>query len=333
MDLRKLPIEEFVAEIKAASRAGPDNRYTLFLGAGCSKSSGIPTAGELVLNDWIPNRAPDGEDAVEWAKTYIPGFDPDNPAASYRAAIEQCFPNPTVRQTEIERICEGAWPGFGYSVVAQLCAKDKTPFSVVLTTNFDDLVADAMFLYTKSRRPLVIHHPALAEYIRPTRIRPMVVKIHGDAQLSPKNTVLETQEIEGAMRDQVKKLLDDPGLLFFGYAGADESVLQMLTELPPNALKLGVYWVNKNPPSSKNFQKWLEERKAVWVQHTDFDEAMLRFHRAYDLAPLTKERFDTIIDTWKRRFEEFSERIDAKPDGDEDKARLTADSRGCSVPR
>ena len=210
-------------------------------------------------------------------------------------------------------------------MVAQLCAKDKTPFSVVLTTNFDDLVADAMFLYAESR-PLVIHHEALAEYIRPTRSRPMVVKIHGNARLSPKNTALETEAIEEAMQEQVKKLLDDRGLLFFGYAGADESVLRMLNQLPPNTLKPGVYWVNKNPPSSKNFQKWLKDRKAVWVQHTDFDEAMLRFHRAYDLAPPAKDRFDTIFNTWERWFEELKERIDAKPDDDEDKARLTADT-------
>ncbi len=324
LDLKERSIEEFVKAIKRAG-ASPDHRYTMFLGAGCSRSSGIPTAGELVRDRWIPELAPDGEDPIEWAETQIHGFDRNNPAASYREVIEKCFHNPTVRQTEIERICERASPGFGYSVVAQLCAQDKTPFSVVLTTNFDDLVADAMFLYAESR-PLVIHHPALAEYIRQTRIRPMVVKIHGDARLSPKNTALETEAIEEAMQEQVKKLLDDRGLLFFGYAGADDSVFQMLDKLPSNALDLGVYWVNKSLPAQPKLQEWLKKQEATWVQHTDFDEAMLRFHRAYDLAPPTKDRFDTIFNTWERRFEELKERIDAKPDDDEDKARLTADT-------
>ena len=233
---------------------------------------------------------------------------------------------PRMRQTEIEQICEEASPGFGYSVVVQLCAQNNTPFSVVLTTNFDDLVADAMFLYAESR-PLIIHHAALAEYIRPTRSRPMVVKVHGDARLAPKNTALETAEIEQAMREQVKKLLDDRGLLFFGYAGADDSVFQMLAELPPNALDLGVYWINKNLPASEKFRDWLKARQATWVRYTDFDEAMLHFYRAYNLIPPTKDRFDRIFDTWERQFDELKRRIDAKPDEDQDKARLMAETR------
>ena len=269
--------------------------------------------------------APAGEDPIEWAENHIDGFDRNDPAASYGAVIEQHFPKSRMRQTEIENICKGASPGFGYSVVAQLCAQNNTPFSVVLTTNFDDLVADAMFLYAESR-PLVIHHAALAEYIRPTRSGPMVVKVHGDARLSPKNTALETEEIEKAMREQVKKLLDDRGLLFFGYAGADDSVFNMLAELPSNALDLDVYWINKNLPTSEKFQDWLKKRKATWVRYTDFDEAMLHFYRAYNLAPPTKDRFDRIFDTWERQFGALERRIDAKPD-DEDKPRLMAETR------
>ena len=325
MDLKELSIEDFVAEIKVGG-SYPDHRYTLFLGAGCSKSSGIPTAGELVRDYWIPKMAPSGEDPIEWAGNHIDGFDQENPATWYGAVIEKCFRNPMVRQLEIERICEAVSPGFGYSVVAQLCAQNNTPFSVVLTTNFDDLVADAMFLYTTESRPLVIHHAALAEYIRPTRNRPMVVKLHGDARLSPKNTVLETDTIEKAMREQVKNLLTGRGLLFFGYAGADSGVFQILAELSSNALDLGVYWVNKNLPASQEFREWLEGRNATWVRYTDFDEAMLRFYRAYDLQPPQKDRFDRIFDTWDGQFEKLNRQIDAKPDEDEDKSQLMAEA-------
>ena len=146
LDLKELSIEDFVAEIKVGG-SYPDHKYTLFLGAGCSKSSEIPTAGELVLKHWISDQVSSGDDPIEWAKAKIKGFDSDDPAASYGAVIEKYFPNSRVRQAEIERICEAALPGFGYSVVAQLCAQNNTPFSVVLTTNFDDLVADAMFFF------------------------------------------------------------------------------------------------------------------------------------------------------------------------------------------
>ena len=324
MNLKKLTIEEFVAEIKDGG-SYPDHKYTLFLGAGCSKSSGIPTAGELVCDHWITKMAPSGKDPIEWAEANIKGFDRNNPAASYGAVIEKRFRINDVRQAEIEQICERASPAFGYSVVAQLCTQVNTPFSVVLTTNFDDLVADAMFLYAESR-PLVIHHPALAEYIRPTRSRPMVVKLHGDARLAPKNTALETEEIEQAMREQVKTLFHGRGLLFFGYAGADDSVFNMLAELPPNAPDLGVYWINENLPFSEKFQKWLKERQATWVRYTDFDEVMLHFYREYNLIPPQIDRFKNVFDTWNGQFEKLRGQIDAKPDEDQNKAQLMAEA-------
>ena len=142
----------------------------------------------------------------------------------------------------------------------------------------------------------------------------------------PENTALETAKIEKAMRQQVQKLLDDRGLLFFGYAGADDSVFNMLAELSSDALDLDVYWINKNLPASEKFRNWLKERQAKWVRYTDFDEAMLHFYRAYNLTPPTKDRFDRIFDTWERQFDELERRIDEKPD-DEDKARLMTETQ------
>ena len=328
MNLKKLPIEEFVTEIKVGG-SYPDHRYTLFLGAGCSKSSGIPTAGELVLKRWIPQMAPSGEDPIKWAENHIDGFDRNDPAASYGAVIEQCFRIPRVRQAEIERICKGVSPDVGYSVVAQLCTQNNTPFSAVLTTNFDDLVASAMIIYT-SVHPLVINDESLANQIHSTRSGPMVVKLHGDARLSPKNTTQETKEIDKALREQAKKLLDGRGLLFFGYAGADNSVVKMLAELRPKALELGVYWVNEKLPAEPKFREWLEGRKAAWVRHTDFDEAMRHFRREYDLQPLRRDRIDKVFNEnklWSQQARTDRGRIAANFIHDEEKARFTAETK------
>ena len=121
----------------------------------------------------------------------------------------------------------------------------------------------------------------------------------------------------------MKKLIEYRGLLFFGYAGADKSVLQILDELSSKALELGVYWINKELPSDPKFLDWLEKQNAVWVQHTDFDEAMFYFYQTYGLTPPLKERFDRIFDRWKWEFQQLKERIEAKPDDDENKAQLT----------
>ena len=329
MALRTLPIEEFVAEIKVHGGTDPeDHRYILFLGAGCSKSSGIPTASELVRDRWIPKMAPSGEDPIEWAENHIDGFDRNNPAASYGTVIEKRFRIAKVRQAEIEEICKEASPRVGYSVVAQLCTQNNTPFSAVLTTNFDDLIAGAMTIYTNVY-PIVISDESLADQIRSTRSGPMVIKLHGDARLSPKNTRQETEEIDKAVRDQAKKLLNGRGLLFFGYAGADDSVFNMLAELPSNALELGVYWINEKLTSSEKFQKWLEEREAAWVRHTDFDEAMRHFHREYDLQPLEKDRIDKVFNEnklWSQQTLADQGRIDTRLIADEGKPQLMAEA-------
>ena len=47
-------------------------------------------------------------------------------------------------------------------------------------TNFDDMVADALYLYTQ-KKPLVMVHESLASFVDTGRTRPTVLKLHGDA--------------------------------------------------------------------------------------------------------------------------------------------------------
>ena len=66
MSLEQMSREEFVRRLKKAS-IQKDTRYSFFLGAGSSRTSGIPTAGELVKNVWLPElhalQAPDKDGA------------------------------------------------------------------------------------------------------------------------------------------------------------------------------------------------------------------------------------------------------------------------------
>jgi hypothetical protein len=194
-------------------------RFAFFLGAGCSRSSGIPLAGELVKDRWLPRlrdvEAPHRSDLEAWAHEIVPVYDPKLPAALYGELIDRLFITAEDRQQEIESLCDGRSPGFGYAVLAHLLARPGGQFNIVLTTNFDDLVADALYLYTEAR-PLVIHHESLAAYIRPTRTRPLVVKLHGDHRLSPRNTRLETAELEGDIAHHTAMVLHDRGRRFYG---------------------------------------------------------------------------------------------------------------------
>src|SRR5215216_2394517 len=118
MTLRTISADEFARRLRAG-KDEKDRRYAFFLGAGCSVSSGIPAAGSLVLHNWLPRlqaiRAPNEPDLLRWARREIPAFDPSNPSASYGAVIERLFLNPVERQREIENLCDGKFPGFGYA--------------------------------------------------------------------------------------------------------------------------------------------------------------------------------------------------------------------------
>lgn len=209
--LRKISIEEFARRLKVTTSA-PDKRFAFFLGAGCSVSSGVPDAASLVRDHWLPRlrdlRAPSRKDLDAWASEVLDNYDSENPSASYGHVIDQLFFQSEERQREIESLCDGRFPAFGYAVLSGMVTLEAGKFNVVLTTNFDDLIADALYLFTTAR-PLVIHHESLASYIRPTRTRPFIVKLHGDHRLSPQNTARETANLKNEIEASVRTLLHD----------------------------------------------------------------------------------------------------------------------------
>jgi tetratricopeptide (TPR) repeat protein len=311
--VRNIDVEEFVRRLRAETNA--DKRFALFLGAGCSVTSGIPAAGALVRDRWIPRlrdfEAPHRSDVEAWAKEVIEGHDPENPGLSYGKLIDRLFLTPFDRQREIEDLCDGRTPSFGYAVLAQLVALQTGRFNIVLTTNFDDLIADALYLYTEAR-PLVIHHESLAAFIRPTRTRPLIVKLHGDHRLSPRNTALETQTLEQEIQRHTAMVLHDRGVIFMGYGGADTGILKMLNDLPTEALPYGAYWVHPQEPQGKVLE-WLERRQGVWVRSGWFDEVMLLIRNAFDLPHPGEERFTLIFQNYQQKFQELSAAIQQKP--------------------
>ncbi len=250
----------------------------------------------------------------KWAGEVIHGYDPANPAQFYGSLIDKLFLTPEDRQREIEDLCEGRTPSFGYAVLAQLIALPAHGFNVVLTTNFDDLIADALYLYTDAR-PLVIHHESLATFIRPTRTRPLVVKLHGDHRLSPRNTALETETLAREIQRHTAMVLHDRGLIFMGYGGADHGILKMLYDLPGEALPFGAYWVHPEEPQGQ-VREWLASRHGIWVRSGWFDEVMLLVRNAFDLPHPSPNRFTRIFDEYQEKFKALSAAIQQKPNSE-----------------
>jgi Tfp pilus assembly protein PilF len=322
--LRTMSGGEFARRLRSSADAG-DMRYAFFLGAGCSASAGIPTAGNLVATRWLPRlrvfAAPDAVDD-SWISDEIPAWDEERPAASYGEVMERLFITAEDRQREIEALCDGKYPSFGYAVLASLMARPGGAFSVALTTNFDDLLADALYLFT-SARPLVVHHESLASFIRPTRTRPMIVKLHGDHRLAPLNTNAETDHLKQQLQEYVPSLLHDGGLVVIGYGGNDEGIASLFRGLPPEALPLGIFWVSKSQPANA-VTSWLEERNATWVQESDFDETMLLAQDAFELPHPTDREIRDVFLRYRETYERLSAKIVARKGDTEETVALQA---------
>lgn len=311
--------EEFIRILKM-HMTEYDGKFIFFLGAGCSVSSGIPAAGALV-NNWLPRlkkiKTGDEGNIEQWIRDNFPEYDENNPGILYGKIIEELFFTPEVRQREIERIIGGKDPGFGYAVLAKLIshANYGRQCNVILTTNFDDLVADALYLYT-NKKPLVISHESLISFVKVTRTNPVIIKLHGDARLAPKNTELETEELTEAVKKVMKNLLSEAGIIFVGYGGNDHSILNILKELAPESLPWGIYWVRNSLPEN-DMRAWLEVHKANWVKHLDFDELMLLMRSELDLEHPDMKRFERLTNTYLDTFKSLTTKLEAKPDSPE----------------
>ncbi len=302
--------------------------FAFFLGAGCSISSGIPGAATLV-ETWLPEfhrRVTGGKIPYqEWLAAEFPQHKPDNPGASYAKVMRRLFRFPAQRQRETERICLGKDPGFGYTVLAKLITQEScgTRCNFILTTNFDDMVADALYLHTR-QKPLVIIHDSLMGFAETGRTRPLVIKLHGDALLEPKHVEEETFELDPKMCDVLADLLTRRGLIFVGYGGNDRSVYSFLKQLPLETLTWGVYWINDQIPDN-DFGIWLQSRpRAIWVKHLRFDELMLLMRAEFGLAHPEERRFQDLMKTYFETFQKLEEGVAAKPESPDKRALTSA---------
>ncbi|HUB74653.1 MAG TPA: tetratricopeptide repeat protein [Solirubrobacteraceae bacterium] len=314
--LRQMQAFEFVRRLRE-SQGEPDVHYVLWLGAGCSVTSGIPAAGPLVRDQWLPRlhhrRGIALTDVETWAEKEFPGYSARDAAAFYGTVMEALFRTADDRQRETERLCDAQSPGFGYGVLAALMSRPDGIFSATITTNFDDLVADAMYVFG-TKRPLVIQHEALASYARPGRVqRPLVVKIHGDHRLNPMHTIEETAPLKKEVASGIRGLLHDRGAIFIGYSGNDQGVVDALTDLPHNALPLGVWWVSRREPTGL-IRPWLDSRGAVWVKADDFDELMLLVRNEFAIEHPTAQKFDRMFSTYRQTYEQLSASVEALSD-------------------
>lgn len=239
--------------------------YVLFLGAGASVTSGISTSYQLTkqwqeeifcdlfdepypipsgssleesFEAWVNNSTTDEEldqeaeikdDFRIWFERTIGDYEWRSNNL-YSALFEYVRQSKEARQSFIEQITsgDGVSPSLGYFYLATLL-REKV-IECILTTNFDDLVADALFRFY-DQRPIVCAFESSINNFNNSSKRPKIVKLHGDYLFNDiRNTDKELVALDVNMENKMIELCQDRGLVFIGYGGADTTIMDPITK-------------------------------------------------------------------------------------------------------
>lgn len=270
--------------ILQSTRAHHPN-FALFLGAGASLTSGVKTSRQMI-KDWrckyfeMYGKPGDNGDEFlrrqHWFET----------AEEYSVLFEALYDQPSQRREFIESCVSGARPSWGYIYLVNLIAQGV--FNTVFTTNFDDLLNEACYLFSSKLRPIVCAHDSSIRSVRITSKRPKIIKLHGDFLFDNiKNTLSEVESLENNMKEKFKQYATEFGLIVVGYSGSDRSIMDTLNTLlrQDNNFPHGVYWcVREGSTLSRHTDVLTRYPKFHVVEIGGFDEFFADVHEALGLA-------------------------------------------------
>ncbi len=90
------------------------------------------------------------------------------------------------RRVFVENEVSGKKPSIGYAYLVRLI--ERGFFNTVFTTNFDDLLNEAFYRFSKNR-PIVCAHDSSISGVTITSSRPKIIKLHGRALKKMPNLV------------------------------------------------------------------------------------------------------------------------------------------------
>ena len=262
MDLASLSLH--IDALLQSCAANPQ-RFMWFLGAGASRTAGMPTASDLIwelkfrkycleqnqdvrqhdiANGQVRNRIQSYFDSKG-----APGPHAD---AEYSFYFEQAFGSDYAAQQRF--LQEQLSPAkislnIGHRVLAGMMAMSAT--KVVFTTNFDEVPETAMA--EVAGRPLAAFHLegsyAALDALN-TETYPLYAKLHGDFRYrSIKNLAADLRNNDAAIARAFIAAANRFGVIVSGYSGRDASVMRMFAEAlsQSNPFPAGLYWtVTKN---------------------------------------------------------------------------------------
>jgi len=294
---RLITIQGFLHNIVEQHKHRKDRPFCFILGAGASRASGIETGAELA-RAWLQQLHEaedfDGLPIEKWATAEnlgIEKFDFGDLGRFYPDIYKRCFADsPEAGYAYLEDKMQGKEPSFGYSVLAYLLS--ATPHKVVITTNFDNLVADALSIHSETF-PVVVGHDALASYAQVDLRRPLIAKVHGGLGFAMKSTPEELRALSDTWQNSLHRIFERYSPIIIGYDGNDGSLMSFLEGMDDGVID-GFYWCfycqSGDIRSSacavpQRVRDLVEKKHGRLVPIPGFDELML----------LIRERFAPIL--------------------------------------
>jgi len=303
--------ETFLRSFKVLS----NKSFDLFVGAGASVSSGIPSGNDLVwhfkreiLNSSGKINGRKYQDLkIEASKRIIQGFFNErgesyiaNPYSHY---FNECYPDPNVRKDFLTGLVRDKKPSIGFFCLAALVKQEKV--NVVWTTNFDDLIEKAINGLNYQSCQIVSPENASSVNNYRTDI-PTVIKLHGDFRYDPlQNTNEELKKLEEHLHEHLINASLKNGLLVVGYSGNDESVLATLEKAikQTNAFPKGLIWcIPKDIVPSDRLTELInkaneQNNRSGFLEIDGFDYFLYELYKICEIKndyvdSVAKERFD-----------------------------------------
>ena len=324
-----------------------EQRFCFILGSGASVESGIPSGNTLEMQ-WMDclmgkqgDRGTPAMDKDETRKLASNLYEEkkiehefDEIEKSWQHAKEENRPisseyyfdiyklrfhaNPRKGYSYPEKIMERCDPSLGYHTLAKLLTENNQ-HNLVITTNFDSLVEDALFLYT-DKKPLVVSHESLVDYMDANIQRPIVAKVHRGLMYDPFNSPETTNELKPEWRKALTHALNIYTPIVIGYAGGDHSLMSFLED-DHTDMRKGVYWCYCVRPEcsdlpEERIQNFVENKNGYFVAINGFDALMVEIGKAMYgdairpglTAEHLKKRYDKRVQQYNEQWDELNKK-------------------------
>lgn len=304
--------QRFLDHVYEGYQAG--QRYCFILGAGASRTSGIRT-GEELMREWRKFLIQKGKEYTADCAREL-GIEPER----YEYLLDESKPlrnddyftlfdlryagNANAAYAFLEKEMEKKFPSYGYFPLAMLLA--HTENRLVITTNFDSLVEDALYTYT-SMHPLSVGHESLAPYIENDTRRPVIAKVHRDLLLQPMNREEEMQRLAQEWEQPLRNALQKYIPVVIGYAGGDHTLMSLLQTLHLR----GLYWCHVGEMKENAIRDLVAKQNGYLVKILGFDEVMFQLGQKFEEITQVKDGEQYVREQADVRCKRYQESLDA----------------------